>query len=244
MDDGSSWRKVAGVLAGRFRVVRVVRRQCRADLPPLEPCSMDAEVDTVLTVAANLTEPMIIVGHSSGGVVALETLLAAPSKFAGAVLYEPPAATGDDTAHDEIFARIRAAVNEDKPGKAMQIFVHEIVGMPASAGLALRAVMAGSAKLRALAPRQLSDLDGLGVRLGGYASIEVPVLLLGGDRSPAHLGDKLGALADTLPDAGRLVMAGWDHGAQAKAPTEVASAITTFARQVLAGSGTGRASST
>ncbi len=237
MDDGSSWQKVAGILAVRFRVARVVRRQYRTDLPPLEPYSMDAEVDTVLTVAANLAEPMIIVGHSSGGVVVLETLLAAPSKFAGAVLYEPPVATGDDTAHDEIFARIRAAVNEDKPGKAMQIFVHEIVGMPASAGLALRAVMAGSAKLRALAPRQLSDLDGLGVRLGGYASIEVPVLLLGGDRSPAHLGDKLGALAETLPDAERLVMAGWDHGAQTKAPTEVASAITTFARRVLAGSG-------
>jgi alpha-beta hydrolase superfamily lysophospholipase len=35
-----------------------------------------------------------LAGHSSGAVVALEALAAEPGVFAGAVLYEPPVATG------------------------------------------------------------------------------------------------------------------------------------------------------
>jgi pimeloyl-ACP methyl ester carboxylesterase len=33
LDDGRSWKKVARRLAGRFRVVRIVRRHYRVDIP-------------------------------------------------------------------------------------------------------------------------------------------------------------------------------------------------------------------
>jgi pimeloyl-ACP methyl ester carboxylesterase len=233
MDDGSSWQRVAGRLSDRFTVVRVVRRQYRVDLPPLTPYSMDAEVATVLAIAGSLTEPMIIVGHSSGGVVALETLAAAPGKFAGAVLYEPPVATGPPDENDDSSDRVKEALNAGQPGKAMQIFVRDVVGMPASSALALRALVATVGRLRALAPRQVGDLEGLGPRLDLYASIQTPVLLLGGDRSPAHLGEKLDVLAATLPQAEKTVMPGRDHGANNKSPAEVADVIAGFAAKVL-----------
>ena len=47
-DDGTSWRKVAARLSGRFRVVRIVRRQYRLDLPAPYPYSMAREVEDVL----------------------------------------------------------------------------------------------------------------------------------------------------------------------------------------------------
>ena len=94
-DDGKSWRKVAARLSGRFRVVRIVRRQYRLDRPAPVPYSIAREAEDVLALAADIGEPMVIVGHSSGGVVALEALAAAPAAvFAGAVLFEPPVAIG------------------------------------------------------------------------------------------------------------------------------------------------------
>src|SRR5262245_11075602 len=93
-DDGSSWHRVAARLADRFRVVRLHRRQYRLDLPG-GPCAIDQEVDDVLALAGLIGEPVLVVGHSSGAVVALEAL-AASDAFAGAVLYEPPVHTSPD----------------------------------------------------------------------------------------------------------------------------------------------------
>ena len=50
-DDGRSWAKVSARLRGRFRVVRIVRRHYRLDLPALCPYSIDREVEAVLVLA-------------------------------------------------------------------------------------------------------------------------------------------------------------------------------------------------
>ena len=54
---------------------------CRApqyhlDPPAPDPYSMTREVEDVLALAEAIGEPMVVVGHSSGGVVALEALAA------------------------------------------------------------------------------------------------------------------------------------------------------------------------
>ena len=277
-DDGKSWGKVAARLSGRFRVVRIVRRQYRLDRPAPVPYSIAREAEDVLALAADIGGPMVIVGHSSGGVVALEAMAAAPAAtFAGAVLFEPPVAIGPppgggapggeapgdqapgdqapgDQApgdhargaegHDsgaagrktpggEPIDRARAAVAAGQPGKAMQIFVRDVVGMPAPYAWAVRPLVAVSPRLRALAPRQVSDLDGVGPRLDVYARIETPTVLLGGERSPAHLGERLDALAAVMPHAEKVVLARRDHSAHLRAPDEVARVIETLAARVL-----------
>ena len=262
-DDGKSWGKVAARLSGRFRVVRIVRRQYRLDRPAPVPYSIAREAGDVLALAADIGEPMVIVGHSSGGVVALEALAAAPAAtFAGAVLFEPPVAIGPPpggeapggeapgdqargaeehgsgaagrkTPEGEPLDRARAAVAAGQPGKAMQIFVRDVVGMPAPYAWAVRPLVAVIPRLRALAPRQISDLDGVGPRLDVYARIETPTVLLGGERSPAHLGERLDALAAVMPHAEKVVLARRDHSAHLKAPDEVARVIETLADRVL-----------
>jgi pimeloyl-ACP methyl ester carboxylesterase len=257
-DDGKSWGKVAARLSGRFRVVRIVRRQYRLDRPAPVPYSIAREAEDVLALAADIGQPMVIVGHSSGGVVALEALAAAPAAaFAGAVLFEPPVAIGPPprdqapgdqapgaeghgseaadgkTPEGEPLDRARAAVAAGKPGKAMQIFVRDVVGMPAPYAWAVRPLVAVIPRLRALAPRQISDLDGVGPRLDVYARIETPTVLLGGERSPAHLGERLDALAAVMPHAEKVVLARRDHSAHLKAPDEVARVIETLAARVL-----------
>jgi pimeloyl-ACP methyl ester carboxylesterase len=232
LDDGRSWAKVAALLSGKFRIVRIVRRHYRLDLLPAA-YSISREVDDVLALAAAIGPPMLVVGHSSGAVVALEAIVRAPDTFAGAVLFEPPVATGPpDPSGTAAIARANAAVADGKPGKAGQIFVRDIVGMPAFSALALRAMMVVMPRLRALVPRQITDLDGVGIRLDAYANISTPTVLLGAERSPAHLAQSLDALAAVMPNAEKIMLAGRDHLAHQKAPGEVADVIQTLACRV------------
>jgi pimeloyl-ACP methyl ester carboxylesterase len=136
-------------------VVRIVRRHYRLDIPAAPCYSMAKEVEDVLALAKVLGEPMVIVGHSSGAVVALEALVAAPSAFAGAVLFEPPVATGPEPG-DGALERAKAAIAAGKPGTAMQIFVCDAVGMPASQAWLMRPLTAVIPKMRSLARRDHS----------------------------------------------------------------------------------------
>jgi pimeloyl-ACP methyl ester carboxylesterase len=234
LDDGASWHRVALRLARRFRVVRLHRRQYRLDLSAKLPCSIEQEVDDLLTLAQAIGEPVVLVGHSSGAVVALEALAASPSTFAGAVLYEPPIhlQPGEWTAAID---RARTALAAGRPGKAMSIFTHDIVRLPGWAARLIGLFVAAYPRLRAFAPHQIDDaaaINQLGVRLDTYAHIEVATTLLGGDRSPNHLAHRLDALANAVPRAEKIVLHGQGHTANQKAPEAVAQVIESLASKV------------
>lgn len=239
LDDGTRTTKLAGILAARFRVLRLHRRQYRLDLKTTNtPCSIAHEVEDVLAVATAVGEPVIVYGHSSGGVVALEALAASPASFAGAVIFEPAAVTGAPLAgaHGEIITRARAAIAAGKPGTALTIFMRDTVGLPSWQARLAGALTALVPRYRNLVPAQIDDLealDRLGNRLGVYARITVPTLFLSGDRSPAHLIDRIDAIAHVMSHGERVVMRKRDHGADLKAPKHVARIIHTFADNVL-----------
>ncbi|UBU14493.1 alpha/beta fold hydrolase [Nonomuraea gerenzanensis] len=238
LDDGASWAAVAARLAPHHRVVRLHRRRYRLDLDQRQPCTVAQEVAHVLAmVEAVGGGPVLLAGHSSGAVVALEAMVAAPAAFAGAVLYEPPIVIGPPLGgpDGEVHRRARAAIAAGRPGRAMRIFVRDTVGLPGWAALLVGCFVAVVPRMRALAPRQVEDnvaMDALGIRLEAYAGISAPVVLLGGDRSPAHLGERLDALERTLPDARRVLLAGQGHSAHAKAPDRVAAVVAALAAEV------------
>ena len=227
MGDRTVWQPVTDLLKDRFRTVRLERRRYRMDLPG--PVTMADEVAHVAAIAAQLDRP-VLVGHSSGGVLALEALVADPEAYAGAVLYEPPVVIGAPLSGDKL-AGARAALARDKPGKALTIFLRDVVQMPAAhAGLA-GFIVGRHPEYRRRVVRQLDDndaMDALGVRLAAYARLEVPILLLGGDRSPRHLAERLDALERALPHARRLLLHGQGHNAERRAPARVARAIAAF----------------
>ena len=72
MDDGTSrTNKLVRILARRFRVLRLHRRQYRLDLKTSgTPFSVAQEVDDVRAVARLIDQPLLVYGHSSGGTVA------------------------------------------------------------------------------------------------------------------------------------------------------------------------------
>ncbi|WP_229069014.1 alpha/beta fold hydrolase [Actinoplanes sp. DH11] len=230
MSDETSWRRVADRLRPRFAVILRCRRRYRMDLDP--PAGIGAEVADTIALAGDARP--VLVGHSSGGVVALEALLAAPDAFAGAVLYEPPVVTGLPLG-GAVAGQARDALDDGRYRHAAHLFLRDIVRIPRTAAWVSSVLIAAVPGWRRFVPRQIDDtlaIDALGDRRARYAAVRRPVLLLGGDRSPGHLGERLDALAAVLPHAERVTLRGRGHGANTSAPDQVAAVVAGFAARI------------
>src|SRR3954449_4623186 len=230
---GAVWNPVADMLAGAFRVLVYDRPTYRTPIPRRGAGAMGAAGADLLTVAGAVDEPLVVVGHSSGAVVALETALR--RRFAGLLLYEPPVAL-DRPIGGAALRRARAALDRGDPHEAMLIHARDIVGANRLGVLVFRLLPFVGRSLVAHAAGQVADdeaLESLGVGVDRYAAIDVPVLLLGGERSPAHLRTRLDALAAVLPRAELVVLPKQGHVATVRAPDQVAAVITGFVYRVL-----------
>ena len=234
MSDETPWAKVAAVLAPRFRVLRIRRRLYRPELPADPATDFSLETDDIAAVVESLTGPVLLVGHSSGAVVGLEALLRLPDAFAGAVLYEPPIPDVPLGGPDSL-ARARVALAAGHTGTAVRTFLNDAVEIGRPVAFLVGVMTRFAPELRAHAARQIDDWDAivrLGPRLEAYATIKTPTLLLGGDRSPAHLGKRLGMLATAMPGASIQLILGQGHSANHEAPAVVAGYISAFAEKV------------
>ncbi len=236
MSDESAWAAVAAKLATQFRVVRLRRRLYRVDLVPDPAMDYAMEVQDVIALVETFDAPCLVVGHSSGAVVALEALVARPGAFNGAVLYEPPIPDLPLGEPDSL-SRARAALARGRIGRANRIFLAEAVRAPLPAALAVGLATRAVRQLRTLGPRQIDDWDALrrlGPRLTAYATIQTPTLLLTGEHSPEHLRQRVRLLAEAMPLAIVQELHGQSHGANLRAPGYLAEHIADFARTLRA----------
>ncbi|MGW3040198.1 alpha/beta fold hydrolase [Kitasatospora sp. NPDC001159] len=225
--DATSWDGVVRRLVEEFRVVRVRRRIYVPGADIALPHSMAVEAADVLAVADLLTPPVLLVGHSSGAVAALEAALLRPVAFAGLVLYEPPMPTRQLVA-GPAGARARAALEAGDPVEAMRIHMGEIVRVPAYLVDAMFADGGLREKLCAYAAAQIAEdeaLDALGTGTDRFAALGTPTTLIEGDLSPAHLRERLADLAGALPQARVVTLTGQGHAAHLTAPGALAATI-------------------
>jgi pimeloyl-ACP methyl ester carboxylesterase len=233
--DAGSWAAVAARLVGEFRVVRIQRRVYAAGAEIALPHSVAVEAADVLAVAELLDAPVLAVGHSSGAVAVLEAALARPSAFAGVVAYEPPMPTRELVC-GEAAVRARAAVDAGDLLGAMRIHLRDIVRLPPEVTDVVVADRRASAALTAYAAAQIADdeaIDALGVGIGRYSALRLPVTLIEGYQSPVHLRERVADLAAVLPDARTVVLAGQGHLAHTAAPGVLADAVREAAKRIL-----------
>ena len=192
---------------------------------------MTAELAELLAVLELVGAQPVVVGHSSGAIVTLEAALAAPDRFAGMVLYEPPLAVTQPLGPEAI-RRARAAIDAGKPHRAMAIHLTELVGVSRLFVILLGLLPPVRSRLDSFAAAQISDdeaIESLGVGLDRYANLAVPALLLGGAKSKSHFRDRLTALANVLPAVDSVVyMPGQTHGANLRGPDQVARVVADF----------------
>ncbi|MCF3103116.1 alpha/beta hydrolase [Streptomyces roseoverticillatus] len=233
--DATSWNGVTRLLSDDFRVVRINRRIYAPGAETALPHSMAVEAADIIRVAGLLGSPVLLVGHSSGAVAALEAALLDPSAFAGLFLYEPPMPTRELIAGSAA-VRARAALDAGDPVEAMRIHMRDIVRMPASTVDAMFTSRELRAACCAYATAQIADdeaIDALGTGIDRFTDLETPTTLIEGDLSPAHLRERLSDLAATLPNARIVTLTGQGHVAHLTAPGTLADAIRDMAAQVL-----------
>jgi pimeloyl-ACP methyl ester carboxylesterase len=161
-------------------------------------------------------------------VVALEAGLVSRAQFAGMVLYEPPVAVTESLG-GEALIRGQSALAAGDPGLALEIHLRQIVRVSDHLVRLLRLVGPLWHRMAASTPAQIQDdanLESLGVGIGRYAHLNLPVLLLGGARSPERLRTRLDSLASVLPDLESVVVLPHQgHLANVLAPRRVAQIV-------------------
>lgn len=252
MDTGKSYAQVAGRLARRYRVIRLHRRQYRLDLKTDphrgSPCTIAEEVDHVLAMVKAVGTPVLLFGHSSGATIALETLVAEPSSFVGGMIYEPASVIesreGLHLAEDWIerkgetgegLKRARQALMEGRPGRALGIFTQLVTGWPSVLANPAGTLAALFPAYRQLIPCQIDDLEALerlGVRLDAYSKLDLPVAMVGGERSPDALKEMVTAVGLVLPRVERITLSGQGHTCHLREPKQLADVLESFAKTV------------
>lgn len=202
----------------------------------------------MLAIVKAVGKPVLLFGHSSGGTVALEALVASPSSFVGGMIYEPALVLGStDGPHlagdwiernsevGEGLRRARQALAKSQPGRAIGIFTQVIAGWSDFLANTAGALTALVPAYRQLIPCQIDDLEAmerLGVRLDAYSKLNPPVEMVCGERSPDCNKDMVAAVAHVLPRVERIPLSRQGHACHVKDPQKLADVMEAFARRV------------
>ncbi|QPC95173.1 alpha/beta fold hydrolase [Mesorhizobium sp. INR15] len=218
-------RPLAKALGGHFTVYSYDRRG-RGESGDTRPYDTEREVEDIEAVLMAAGGEAFVWGMSSGAMLALmaTTRLPGITKLA---LYEAPLIVDGSRATTEAdWAAIRAAVAAGQLGEAVRAFLKS-VGMPGLL-IALMRLTPIWRKLKAVARTLPYDGaivagDQLGKPLisGRWASVTPPVLVSDGGKSPAWMRHGNRALAEALPNASYVTLAGQNHMLKAKAHAPV-----------------------
>lgn len=234
---------LAAGLSDRFRV-HVPDRRGRGLSGPLGTAyEMQREVEDMQALIA-ATGARFTFGHSSGALISLRTALSTPALDRVAV-YEPPlpvhgsVPTGWLPRFDrEIAAGHRAAavVTALKGTRIVPMFARFprwLLTSVGAVGLRIQRARADEVPIASLIPTMHFDVQivrEMADTAPEYAALKMPVLLLGGTKSPDYLGTALSELAAVLPHAQRVTLPGLDHSGPEDdgSPLTVAQALRDF----------------
>lgn len=223
---GDEWLQVATLLSDRFTCYLMDRRG-RGRSGDADKYSLDTECADIAAVLAAAGPNSALLGHSYGGICALEA--ARQVGVSKLILYEPPFPIDRPTVGDA-FERYRAAVANNQLDEALLIGARDFVKLTDAQIKEFRASPAWQ-PMAALTPtwvRELEVIRSLPLGVERFSQMSAPTLLLLGTATARHHEVASAALAATLPSArtGRLVDQG--HQAHLLAPVLVAHEIASF----------------
>jgi pimeloyl-ACP methyl ester carboxylesterase len=209
---------LATVLAPHFAVYAYDRRG-RGDSGDTPPYAVEREIEDLDAVIHAAGGSALVLGHSSGAVLALRAA-AAGVPISKLAVYEPPFIVDDSRppAPDGYVAHLDELVSQGNRGDAYAYFMTEVVRIPAEIVNGMRANpawqgMEAVAHTLAYDGRVMADtMSGKPLPAEPWNRITVPVLVMDGGASPTHMRTGTDALAARIPNAERKTLAGQGHG--------------------------------
>lgn len=224
--DARQWARVEPLLAGSLRVLAMDRRG-RGRSGPLRPGhSLEVEYGDVAAMVASLDGPVHLLGHSSGARFALQAALRV-SNLASLILYEPPEPEVVSDSVLEALDRLEAA--GDRVG-ILRLFLIDVLdnGEDAFEFLQERPIWPIMLDNALTLPAELRASRHYRLDLAPLADLAVPTLVLVGELSGPEVQAPAQQIAESLPDATVVTLAGQGHGAMLSAPELFASEVARF----------------
>jgi pimeloyl-ACP methyl ester carboxylesterase len=212
--DLSRWSPVLPALEERFTVYAVDRRG-RGGSGDADDYAVEREFEDVVAVVDSLGEPVNLLGHSYGGLLALEAALLTPN-VQRLVLYDPGIeVAGAEIYPREVIERMEAMLEVGDPGAVVEITMREVAGLPPGTVEYMLTLPVWEARVDAAhtIPRELRAIKSYRLDPQRFESLGTPTLLLGGGDSPAALRKAVEAVDEALSDSRRVVMEGQGHSA-------------------------------
>lgn len=238
------WQGQVEALSARYRVIAPSLRHYFPEQWNGEGAGFTTaqHVDDLLALIEQLPGPVHLLGHSRGGNICLRVALAAPEKLLSLTLADP----GGDFA-DDVFSRVNIAapvsamernqfrhealtmIRAGEVEKGLQLFVDTVSG----AGVWSRS----SRQFREMASANAMTLVGqvadhpAPINHGQLSQVQLPVLLIGGAKSPEPFPRISQALQLTLSNAWSVVIPGASHGMNVIRPASFNRAVLEFVEQ-------------
>jgi pimeloyl-ACP methyl ester carboxylesterase len=194
---------------------------------------LQREAEDVAAVVDSIGEPVSVLGHSYGGLCAVEAALLT-SNLRRLILYEGVPLRGADGYRPGLLDRIEAMLETGDVEGMLVAMYRELVEMPREELEILRSQRdAWAARLRNAPsmPREARMEERYTFAPERFKGVQTPVLfLVGGDSPPRELENAKG-VADTLPDARVVILPGQQHVAMHTAPEVFVREVVRFLDQ-------------
>jgi pimeloyl-ACP methyl ester carboxylesterase len=212
--------KLAPLLADQFTVVTYDRRG-RGDSSDTAPYDIERELDDLRALIEVVGGSAHLLGFSSGGILALRAA-AAGLPITKLAVYEPPFDTGQVEGHrvpPDAVVQLTELIAAGRRGPAVKYFLTRIMGAPAAFYYAMR-LMPMWPKMKAVASSLPHDAAIVTAEAGQQprylASIDQPILAVGGAKSSAMLQAAVRCVADGARRGEHRLLAGQTHNVSTK----------------------------
>jgi len=224
--DHTRWTPLFPLFRSRFTVCAMDRRG-HGGSEPGSSYSLHKEVEDVLAVVNSRPGPVFVLGHSIGGVFALEAALET-NKIAKLVLYEPPLQDGDHTA---IADQMEKMIKSGKRDLALETFLREIVKVSPQEIEMMKSRPSWQNRVASIdiQIREIRALSKYSFDQQRFTTLKTQALLLTGSKTQSpQLKQATELLKKTLPNWVLIEFEGQEHNAMDTIPREFAGVVTKF----------------
>jgi pimeloyl-ACP methyl ester carboxylesterase len=209
--DHSRWAPVLPALEAHFTVHQFDRRG-RGESGDASEYTLAREFEDVVAVVESAGGEVNLLGHSHGGVCALEAALLS-DRIRKLVLYEPPMGFLAAPAH--VVQELEALLRAGKRDELVAVFMRDVAGLPPEQVEVLRSLPAWEARIAAAdtIPRERRANREYAWDPDRFRELTVQTMYLQGGDSPEPFRLAGEALEAALPDCRVVVMPGQRHAA-------------------------------
>jgi pimeloyl-ACP methyl ester carboxylesterase len=214
------------LLSSHFNVCAMDRRG-HGDSGDSPEYSLQKEAEDVAAVVDSRGGPVAVLGHSYGGVAALEAAFLSKN-ISKLILYEAPLQDSTDLG---VVEKIERLIQQGEQERALMTFMREVVRQTPDEVAAMRSRPSWPALVASIGsqPRQMRALAAYRFDPRRMSAIRVPTLLLTGSKSTSpYIKRAIRDLQASLPNSTLIVLDGQQHNAMDSGREQLAQAITSF----------------